>query len=96
MKNLCKASNEYAEFLKDKKPVMYKYFGGMNPDNFYKLVGILIHFGYRKIPRYHLAWKPSSLFHDCFVAIIMSHNKFEALMSFLHVVDKETESQLTL
>ena len=94
VENICKASNEYAESLKEKKPVMYKYFRSMDSDDFYKLVAILIHFGYKKIPRYRLAWNTSSLCYDPFVTQIMSRNKFESLMTFLHVVDKETESQL--
>ena len=62
VENPCKASNEYAESLKDKKPVMYKYFGSMNPDDFYKLVGI------SKIQRYRLAWNLSSL---CYFLLLM-------------------------
>ena len=49
---ICKATNEYAESLKEKKPVMYKYFNSMSSKEFYKLLAIFIHFGYKKIPRY--------------------------------------------
>ena len=56
------------------------------------MVAILIHFGYKKIPSYHLAWSKASLCYDPFVSNIMSRNRFESLMYFLHVVsqnDKE-------
>lgn len=79
--------------LKDKKPVMYKYFQSMNSDDFYKLVAILIHFGYRRIPPCRLAWSTSSLCYDKSVSRVMSQNRFENLMTFLHVVDKD-ETQL--
>ena len=91
---ICNSSNEYAELLKDTKPVMYKYYNNMSTDDFYKMVAIFIHLGYKKIPRYRLAWSMSSLCYDSFVAKVLNRNKFEALMTFLHVVDKEKESQL--
>ena len=47
---ICRASNEYAKLNKDKSPTMYSYYNEMTPDDFYKLVGIFIHLGYRKIP----------------------------------------------
>ena len=58
---ICDATNEYAEQQKDKHPVMYRYFSPMTPDDFYALVGIFVHLGYRKIPRYRLLWTPTSL-----------------------------------
>ena len=91
---ICKASNEYAESLKEKKPTMYKYYASMTTDDFYKLVAIFIHFGYKKVPRCRLAWNASSLCYDPFIAQIMSRNKFESFMAFLHIVDKETEARL--
>jgi len=66
----------------------------MTTEDFYKMVAIFIHLGYKKIPKYRLAWNSSSLCYDSYVAQIMSRNKFEALMAFLHVVDKEQEDQL--
>ena len=45
---ICKASNEYAESLKEKKPTMYKYYTSMTTEDFYQLVAIFIHFGYKK------------------------------------------------
>jgi len=81
--------------MKHSKRVMYKYFRpGMDSTYFYNLVAILIHLGYRKIPSYRLAWNTTSLCYDPFVANIMGRNRFESLLSFLHVVDKETEAQL--
>ena len=47
---ICRASNEYAELNKDKSSTMYSYYNEMTPDDFYKLEGIFIHLGYRKIP----------------------------------------------
>ena len=91
---ICKSSNEYAEVLKDTKPVMYKYYNNMSPVDFYKMVAILIHLGYKRIPRYRLAWNSTSLCYDSFVAKVLSRNKFESMMTFLHVVDKQKESQL--
>lgn len=48
---ICSASNEYAERNKSKYPTMYAYLRQMTPEVFYKFVGILLHLGYRKIPR---------------------------------------------
>lgn len=73
---------------------MYDYYKGMTREDFYKLVGIIIHLGYRKIPRYHFAWSPSSLCFDPFVAQVMSRNHFEGLLTFLHIVDRFTEEKL--
>ena len=80
--------------MKDSKPVMFSYFKSMNSIDFYKLVAILIHFGYKKIPAYRLAWSCDSLCYDPFVAKIISRKRFESLLSFLHVVDKKTEDDL--
>ena len=54
VQKICDATNEYAERNKDKHPVMYRYFSPMTPDDFYALVGIFVHLGYRKIPRCQL------------------------------------------
>ena len=51
---ICKCSNEYAELNKDKKAVMYSYYNNMCTEDFYKMVAILIHLGYKKIPG--IAW----------------------------------------
>ena len=45
VQKICDASNEYAELLKDKKPVMYCY-QTMTEDDLHKLIAIIIHFGY--------------------------------------------------
>ena len=91
---ICAASNESAERVKCTKPGMYKYYKGMSEDDFYKVVGILIHLGYRRIPQYRFAWSPSSLCFDPVISKIMSRNRFEGLLSFLHVVDGDTEKRL--
>lgn len=91
---ICKSSDEYAECHKDDKPVMYKYYDMMSTDDFYKLVAIFIHLGYKKIPKYCLAWNSSSLCYDPFIPKVLSRNKFEGLMTFLHVVDQQKESEL--
>ena len=91
---ICNSSNEYAECHKDDKPVMYKYYNNMSSEDFYKMVSIFMHLGYKKIPRYRMAWNTSSLCYDPFVTKVLSRNKFEGLMAFLHVVDTEKESQL--
>ena len=59
-----------------------------------KFIGIIIHLGYRKIPRYRLAWSLKNLCYDPFISQTMSHHRFEGLLSSLHVVDRQT--QLTL
>ena len=73
---------------------MYKYYNKMSIDDFYKLVAIFIHLSYKKIPKYRLVWNSSSLCHDPFIPNVFSRNKFEGLMTFLHVIDQEKESQL--
>ena len=72
---------------------MYGYYKGMTRD-FYKLVGIIIHLGYRRFPPYHFAWSPSSLCFDPFDAQVMTCNHFEGLLTFLHIVDRVTEEKL--
>ena len=54
VQKICDTTNEYAKLKKGKHPVMYQYFSPMTPDYFYALVGIFVHLGYRKIPRYRL------------------------------------------
>ena len=91
---ICSASNEYAERNKSNYPTMYAYFREMTPDNFYKVIGILIHLGYRKIPRPRLLWSPISLCFDPLVSQVLSRNKFESLLTFLHLVHEDTEKKL--
>ena len=88
---ICDATNEYAERQKDKHPVMYRYFSPMTPDDFYALVGIFVHLGYRKIPRYRLLWTPTSLCYDPLISNVFNWNKFEGFLSFLHTVDEDRE-----
>lgn len=66
----------------------------MTCDDFYKVVGLIIHFGFRKIPAYRMAWSPECLCYDPFVASVMSRNRFESLMAFVHLVDATTEKEL--
>ena len=87
---ICKASDEYAELHKDTKPVMYSYYKGMLSGDLYKFIGISIHLGYRNIPRYRL----KSLCYDPIISQVMSRNHFKGLVSFLHVVEKDTEATL--
>ena len=84
--DICRCSDEYAKGKKSDIPYMYKHYKSMSSEDFLKLVGLLIHFGYRKIPQYRLAWQRGSL---CFVAATMSRNR-----SMLHIVDKTTEQEL--
>jgi len=94
VEEICRCSNEYAEANKDKKPYAYKYYKSMTKEDFYKLVGLLVRFGYRKIPQYRLAWRCTSLCYDPFVVSVMSRNKFDSLLAFLHIVDQCTEEDL--
>ena len=91
---ICDASNEYAERNKNKYPVMYSYFRKMEPIDFYNLVGILVHLSYRKIPRARLMWSPTSLCYDPLISKVMSRNRFDSLLTFLHLVDEDTEKSL--
>ena len=75
----------------DIKPVMFKYYKTKTEEDFYKPVAII---GCRRIPNYHLAWSQASLCYDQFVPSIMSRNRFERLMEFLHIVDSSTEQAL--
>lgn len=43
---ICSASNEYAESEKEKRPAMYHYYKSMTRNDFYKLLGVIIHLGY--------------------------------------------------
>ncbi len=94
VQKICDATNEYAERNKEKCPTMYGYFSKFEPDDFFSVVGILIHLGYRRIPRYRLMWQPTSLCYDPLISSVMSRNKFESYLSFLHLVDQDTEKQL--
>ena len=90
---ICKASDEYADLLRDRRKVMYEYYKRMAVEDFYKMVALLIHFGYKKIPNYRLAWSKKSLCYDRFVSNTMSRNRFESLMYFLHIVTSEDEEK---
>lgn len=93
VERICNATNEYAERNKE-KAVMYRYYTPMTPDDFYAFVGIFVHLGYRKIPRYRLMWSPTSLCYDPLVSKVFSRNKFESFVSFLHIVNEAEEKQL--
>ena len=54
VQKICDATNEYAERQKTKRPTMHRYFKNMIPDDFYALMRVFIHLGYRRIPRYRL------------------------------------------
>jgi len=92
--DICRCSDEYAEDTKSKNPYLYKHYKSMSSEDFLKFVGLLIHFEYHKIPQYRLVWRRTSLCFDPFVAATMSRNRFDSLMSMLHVVDKATEQDL--
>ena len=94
MADICCCSNEYAEDTKSKHPYMYKHYKFMSNEDFLKLVGLLIHFGYHKIPQYQLVCRHNSLCFDPFIAATMTHNRFKSLMCMLHMVDKATEQDL--
>ncbi len=94
VKVICDASNEYAERNKNRYVQMYCYFRKMEPHDFYNLVGILVHLGYRKIPRARLMWSPTSLCYDPLISKVMSRNRFDSLLTFLHLVDQDTEKSL--
>ncbi|XP_011402734.1 PREDICTED: piggyBac transposable element-derived protein 3-like [Amphimedon queenslandica] len=65
----------------------------MVPDDFYAFIGIFIYLGYRKIPRYRLMWKLTSLCYDLVISEVFSRNRFESFLAFLHVVE-DTEKKL--
>ena len=94
VQQICDASNEYAERNKDKKKQMYQYFKKMTREDFYAIVGTLVHLGYRKIPRYRLMWSPLSLCYDPIISKVFIRNRFESLLSFLHIVNEATEKCL--
>ena len=91
---ICDASNEHAERNKNKYTRTYSYFRKMEPSDFYSLVGIIVHLCYRKIPRARLMWSPTSLCYDLLISKVMSRNKFDSLLTFLHLVEEDTEKTL--
>ena len=54
----------------------------MTRSDFYKLVGITVHLDYQKIPKYCLAWSPSSLCYDPFLSEVMSCNHLKVCLFF--------------
>ena len=68
---------------------MYAYLQQMTPEKFYKFDGILLHLGYRKIPRPRLMWSPLSLCFDPVVSQVMSRNRFDSLFTFLHLMHED-------
>lgn len=91
VQQICDASNEYAERNKDKKKEMYRFSKEMTCDDFYAMVGIIVH---RKIPRYRLMWSPTSLCYDPIISKVFSRNRSESLLSCLHIVNEATEKCL--
>ena len=67
---------------------MYRYFKGMLPDDFSTIMGIIIHLGYCKIPRYRLMWNLKSLCYDPLFPVVIILK-----VSFLHIVDEATEKR---
>jgi len=61
---ICRASDEYVALLQDRRKVMHKYYKRMTPEDFFRMVALLIHFGYKKIPSYRLAWSKARLCYD--------------------------------
>ena len=66
----------------------------MNPKKFFKVVRILVHLGYHKIPRPRLLWSPTSLCFDPLVSQILIRNKFDGIMTFLHLAHEDSEKKL--
>ena len=66
----------------------------MTIEDFYVLLDIFIHLGYHKIPRYKLMWMGSSLYYDHLISKVFSRNRFKSYLSFLHVVNEDTENKL--
>ena len=91
---ICRCSDEYAEQQKEKKEFMYKHYRGITDDYFYKIIGLIIDFSYRKIPQYTKAWSPKILCYDPFVASVLSRNRFQSLMSFVGAaIEKELKEK---
>ena len=74
VQSIMDASNEYAEQSKDNHPVMFQYYIRMTSEDFYLLVGVFVHMGYRKIPCYQLIWKHTSHCYDPLISIVFSRH----------------------
>ena len=66
----------------------------MTPDKFYKITGILVHLGYRMIPCPRRMWSRSILCSDPLISRVVNRNKFDGIMTFVHLVHGDTEQKL--
>ena len=68
----------------------------MTSEDYYSLVGVFVHMGYRKIPHYQLIWKDISHCYDPLFSIVFSRKKFEGFPSFLNLVNEDKDKKLNL
>ena len=57
-----------------------------------KFIACLIYQGLVKVPTYHRYWSTLSLYHGLWARTMISRDRFIALLSMLHVVDPNNET----
>ena len=63
----------------------------VNPDDMWSLIGLLIYMGLVRLPDIESYWSTATLYHGTWARAFMSRDRYKSIMSFLHVVDAQTE-----
>ena len=92
---IVKHTNEYGSYTIHNKPTYAEKHGEWKdtPEEEIKtLIALLIYQGLVKVSSFKSYWSTKSLYHELWPRIMMSRNRFSALMSMIHIVDPATES----
>ncbi|KAK0067756.1 coronin-1A [Biomphalaria pfeifferi] len=88
---LCKFNNEIAAATGPTKPSMYKNWKDIDFEEFYVFMGLLMYMGLVQVPNFKLYWNGKSLFNDLWARAFMTRFRFQQILCFLKVSNRDTE-----
>ena len=97
LQRLVTATNDYAEKNKENKPNMYERFRRhpLTTEEMMSYLGCLLLLSINSVRNYRQAWNESSSQYLVNLRRLLSRDRFEQISSFLHIVTKEEETQLS-
>ncbi|XP_063958469.1 piggyBac transposable element-derived protein 4-like [Lytechinus pictus] len=94
IQQICDYTNKYANAHIANNSTYASSDGTWNPvtvDEMWSLIGLLIYMGLARFPDIESYWSTATLYHGSWSRSFMSRDRYKAIMSFLHVVDPDTE-----
>ncbi|XP_055885721.1 piggyBac transposable element-derived protein 4-like [Biomphalaria glabrata] len=88
---LCKFTNENAAATGPSKPSMYKNWKDIDVEEFYVFMGLLMYMGLVQVPNFKLYWNGKSLFNGLWARAFMTRFRFQQILCFLKVSNRDTE-----